>query len=342
MRFSILIPVYNVEQYLDECLQSVLRQSFSDFEVVIVDDGSTDGSGLICDTVAEQDKRVRVVHQRNKGLLLARRAAIDIASGEYLVCVDSDDSLRHDALEVLDEAIRRTDADIICFQATRQPGFRVPYLDFGQLANDVCTVGDGGMWRVRRMLSCSHMLNQMWSKAFRLRIADAGADYSAYEGLQYGEDLFQTCPLFDRASTVAFIDEILYYYRMNMDSISHTASPSRLSDIKVARGRLAEFAERWDPSFVPLVHANDCVEFLVYAIKVVLSGEGDGSTLRRLSFDPFLREALFDADFSFVSRWKVPLIHMIARGDERVFRVAVHLIFGPLRIIAPQRVVHYL
>ena len=341
-RFSVLVPVYNVEEYLPECLVSVLGQTFSDFEVVLVDDGSTDRSGALCDEAACRDDRVRVIHQRNRGLLLARRVAIDTARGEYLVCVDSDDALRLDALEVVDAALRRTDADLLCFQASRKRDFSVPFLDFGELAGTHCTTSDEGMARARRVFTSTHMLNQMWCKAFRHCTTDVGADYTAYEGLQYGEDLFQTCVLFDRARSVAFIDDVLYFYRQNMGSISHAVSPTRLENVKIVRGRLAAYAERWNPNLVPLVHANDCVEVLAYAIKLVLSGAGTDADLRRLSVDPFVVGAQKDADFSQVSRWKVPLIRLLARGDTRGFRVAVRLLFALLRTLAPQKAVHYL
>ncbi len=341
MRFSVLVPVYNVEPYLQECLDSILGQTFGDLEAVLVDDGSTDGSGAMCDAAAAGDGRVRVVHQRNKGLLLARRAAIDAARGEYLVCVDGDDALRPDALAVVDAAIRRTGADMVCFQASRERDLSVPCLDFGGLAGSVCSTSDESMGRARRALASTHMLNQMWCKAFRLCTTDAGADYSAYEGLQYGEDLFQTCVLFDRARSVAFIDDVLYYYRVNMGSISHATRPSRLADIKVVRGRLAEYAGRWDPALVPLVRANDCVEVLAYAIRLVLSGSGGDAELLGLSRDPFLTRALAEADFSLVSRWKVPAIRLLASGRTRAFRAYVRALFAVVRAVAPEKAVNY-
>lgn len=91
MQFSIVIPVYNVQQYLNACIQSVVSQSMRDFELIVVDDGSTDGSEKICDEWAEKDSRIRVVHQKNKGLADARNIGIDEARGEYLLFLDSDD-----------------------------------------------------------------------------------------------------------------------------------------------------------------------------------------------------------------------------------------------------------
>lgn len=98
---SIVVPVYNVEAFLDKCLASILNQTFSDFEVLLVDDGSTDGSGLLCETWGKADNRIKVFHKINGGLSDARNYALDRASGQYITCVDSDDYLDKDYLDKL-------------------------------------------------------------------------------------------------------------------------------------------------------------------------------------------------------------------------------------------------
>ena len=91
MLFSIVVPVYNVELYIDECMKSLLGQSFKKFEIILVDDGSTDSSGKKCDYYASLDSRVKVIHKRNEGLLLARRTGLKECQGEYILHCDSDD-----------------------------------------------------------------------------------------------------------------------------------------------------------------------------------------------------------------------------------------------------------
>ena len=98
--FSIIIPVYNVAPYLRECLDSVLAQTFTDWEAICVDDGSTDGSGVILDEYAAKDKRFRVIHQPNAGVSAARNMALDVAKGEWFLFLDGDDILREDSLEL--------------------------------------------------------------------------------------------------------------------------------------------------------------------------------------------------------------------------------------------------
>ena len=91
MLFSIIIPVYNVEKYLRECVDNLLEQDFHDFEVILVDDGATDSSGAICDEYAENSEKVKVIHQKNAGQAVARNAGTEIAQGEYVIYIDSDD-----------------------------------------------------------------------------------------------------------------------------------------------------------------------------------------------------------------------------------------------------------
>ena len=96
--FSIVIPVYNVEPFLEECLQSILNQTFSDYEVILVDDGSKDGSGMLCDRYAASDPRFQAYHKQNEGQLASRIYGMERASGLYILSPDSDDMLRMDAL----------------------------------------------------------------------------------------------------------------------------------------------------------------------------------------------------------------------------------------------------
>ena len=110
---SVIVPVYNVERYLNQCLDSIVGQSYRNLEILVVDDGSTDGSGEMCDRWAERDKRIRVIHQPNGGLSAARNAALDVMQGEMVTMVDSDDVLHPSAIKVMKEALGKSQASII-------------------------------------------------------------------------------------------------------------------------------------------------------------------------------------------------------------------------------------
>ena len=112
MKISVIVPIYNTEQYLSRCLDSIISQSFTDFELLLIDDGSTDGSGIICDSYADRDRRIRVFHKENGGVSSARNLGIDKAQGEWLYFVDSDDELLPGGLRTLVDNIS-DDVDVV-------------------------------------------------------------------------------------------------------------------------------------------------------------------------------------------------------------------------------------
>ena len=114
-RISVIIPVYNTEEYLAQCLDSVIGQSYSNIEVILVDDGSSDTSGRICDDYSWKDSRVRVVHQKNGGVSRARNAGIDLANGEFISFIDADDTIRSNHFHALYSLLEQSNSDIsIC------------------------------------------------------------------------------------------------------------------------------------------------------------------------------------------------------------------------------------
>ena len=115
MLISVIIPVYNAEKYINKCIESILSQIYSEFEVILVDDGSTDSSPQICDKYGKEDDRIKVIHKKNEGVSIARSTGVSIAKGDYLAFVDSDDWVEPDYFEKLLNIIRTTDVDMICF-----------------------------------------------------------------------------------------------------------------------------------------------------------------------------------------------------------------------------------
>ena len=115
MLISVIIPVFNVEMYLDDCLQSVLNQTYDDFEVILINDGSTDSSGDMCDKWARKDRRIKVIHQENKGPMLARCVAMNEASGDLLYFLDSDDYIDSNLFSDCIDTFKKYDIDIVVF-----------------------------------------------------------------------------------------------------------------------------------------------------------------------------------------------------------------------------------
>ena len=118
-RFSVVVPVYKAEKYLEKCITSVLTQSFDDIELILVDDGSPDSSGRICDSFAATDNRVKVIHQQNQGHITARMNGVKASTGEYILFLDSDDWFLPDAMQTANCAIERYDCDMLLYRLER-------------------------------------------------------------------------------------------------------------------------------------------------------------------------------------------------------------------------------
>lgn len=120
MKISVIVPIYNIENYVEKCITSIIEQEFSDIEIILVDDGSTDGSSLICDKFAEKDCRIKVIHKKNGGLVSARKAGVNIATGEYILNVDGDDWIEKDRIQGLVDQISIFPADMIYMSGYKQ------------------------------------------------------------------------------------------------------------------------------------------------------------------------------------------------------------------------------
>lgn len=222
VKISILTPVYNVEGYLVKCIESVLQQSYTDFEFIIVDDGSTDESGVICDKYADMDNRIQVYHKKNEGLLATRRFAFSKASGDFYFCLDSDDFLANNALEKLVGYIESTNCDCVVFNYAR-------YFD-GKIwpsngSSDQYSILDNKHDIFVRMLFNSKY-NAIWRKIFKASLLD-GRDYTNYYHIKMGEDLLQSLEIYENSNRIVIVPDILYYYNYNPNSITQTVTRTK-------------------------------------------------------------------------------------------------------------------
>lgn len=209
---SVIVPVYKVEKYLNECIDSILAQTFADFELILVDDGSPDNCPAMCDAAAQRDERVRVIHQKNKGLSGARNAGLDAAWGNWIAFVDSDDVIDKTYLEKLYCAGKQSGAEIVA-------------------CNLLFMQEDGSPCRYQEQPLCTEILSQdeaihrmrltpLIQATKRLHRRDILEGIHFPVGKHY-EDAFTTPEIFERVSTVACVEEKLYYYRQQPTSILH-------------------------------------------------------------------------------------------------------------------------
>lgn len=229
---SIIVPVYNAEDCLPSCIDSLRQQSYKHVEILLIDDGSTDRSAIICDRAAGQDRRIRVVHQKNGGIASAQNAGLDAAHGAYITFCDNDDLLAVNAVEVLVEALERTGADIS----------KGRWQQFGQSqsANILAlshTPRDPRRLTVfRHALACyqtvfcktlrllggpskeARYFNEAnWCKLYRARLWDS----VRFPVGSYAQDVAVTTALYSRTRRVADVDAVLYYWRQSGGSVTH-------------------------------------------------------------------------------------------------------------------------
>ena len=259
-RFSVVIPVYNVEKYLGYCLDSILGQTYQDFEIILVNDGSTDSSADICRQYQEENpEKIVLINQDNRGLLMARRVGFARTQGEIIVSVDSDDALRVDTLEILDKTFRKTQAQMVCYEATRDITFKKPDKDRGLFTGPGIFEGNNKK-KLYELICGTFFFNNIWSKAISRDVIGVHDDYSAYEGLSFGEDVCQVLPVLDRASRIAYVPEALYFYRLNTSSLVHVYRQKQFDDLVAVRDRVMSYAEQWgretgDNGLVPAARA---------------------------------------------------------------------------------------
>lgn len=225
MRFSILVPVYNAEAYLSACVDSVLSQTEQDFELVLVDDGSTDGCPALCDAYAQRyPSLIRVLHQPNAGLIAARRAGIRLAQGDTCLFLDADDALEPDTLATVRAAMERTGAQMVIFNyldVFEQAQRNIPAAAVFEDGRVFCGADKQALYAE---LIRGWRLNNLCTKAIDRALVQADAtDYTPYFGNPNTEDLLQTLDPITRAETVAYLSKPLYRYRRREDSISSLA-----------------------------------------------------------------------------------------------------------------------
>lgn len=247
---SICVPIYNDEEYLRSCLDSLLSQDYPNADIVLVDDGSTDSSGAICDEYAAAHRDVIVVdHQKNRGPLLARRRGFELAKGDYIMCVDSDDMLLPGAVSLVGRTIAQTCADVVQFRAARSVDLRGKR---ARLASDVeCVftpVEEKGSFLAKLCQSTDGSQNPMAFKAVRRSCVGADIDLSSFSGLTFAEDFLQTVIVYDRASTMAELGAEIYYYRPG-SGITRYYAPHMYADVCRALDFAEGYAGRWESEY---------------------------------------------------------------------------------------------
>ena len=240
---SIIIPVYNVRPYLAEALDSVLNQSYDNLEIIIIDDGSTDGSGELCDKYQKKDKRVRVIHQENRGISSTRNAGLEVMTGEVVAFLDSDDAYHPDYVRTMMTAMLRENADIVECKFTRHKTTGKMSLKGSEKKEPTAKPGRYGRVDALRALADGGISVNVWNKLYRkslwreIRFPDG----HVYEDNETAYRIIDLCSLF------YVLNQPLYQYRKRPGSITDTKSLDNINDLLLAYTQVVSFIEAHTP-----------------------------------------------------------------------------------------------
>lgn len=266
---SVVIPVYNVEKYICRCLDSVLKQTYHNVEIILINDGSTDNSGNICKDYQKKDARITLIHQDNQGLSVARNAGIDIAKGEYITFIDSDDCIAEDYLEQLVGALEDNNADIsICGNVRFQDDFqnKIPCKNFDGV---IISSGRDACKEIYTSKNKRAEYVVAWGKLYKRELFLE----ERYPVGRLHEDQFLTYRLFWTSSKVAEIGDCLYGYYQNANGIMGSPFSIRRYDEVIAHEEAIDFFEENEEYEIPeLIRVRKNNLLAEYSIKARCAG----------------------------------------------------------------------
>ena len=261
MLVSVIVPVYKVEQYLSNCIESILQQSFEDYELILVDDGSPDNCGKICDDFAQKDSRIIVIHQENKGLSAARNKAIEYARGEYLTFVDSDDFIFPHYLEILVNLCLKNDADMaVCgmIRCSVNDSLRNLAEDISKMNVEIFIDNKMEVFFTTKKINTT-----AWGKLYRRFIFDS----IRYPIGKYHEDIFVTYKTIHLSNKIVSCDYQGYIYRINeMSIVNEPFSMKKLHPIEACVERALFIEQNY-----PKQKKHALCEIVYYCNQIVLS-----------------------------------------------------------------------
>lgn len=234
---SLILPIYNVEKYLKECLESILNQSYKNYELIIVDDGSIDRSMAIVNEYRNKFKDIKILTQKNKGVSEARNLALENAEGEYILFVDSDDFLKCDMIEKLISTTMETDSDIVIsnyylyYDENKYEKFLKGMPLFKIYEN----------YEVIDMMLKYIIQGQLWNKLFKLSLLKE--NNFKFEKGRYIQDIFPVFKVINKANKISYIDEALYFYRQREGSTVNKKNKKLTEDYHHAMTSIIKYVE---------------------------------------------------------------------------------------------------
>lgn len=302
---TVVVPVYKVEQYLDECVNSILKQTYSNLEIFLVDDGSPDRCGEMCDEYAKKDSRISVIHQENKGLSGARNSAINVANGEYITFIDSDDWISSNMIECLYENLVKNGAEMCC---TSPESF---YEDGTCVAAK--HKSETLIYTKEQALDC-FLFNDYLTPCVcgKLYVKALWSNVRCPEGMLF-EDQFTTYKLIDQCNRVVYCTRPMYHYRKRIGSIGHSNFKEKTYDLYKAIHEEYEYINSKYGDKTPNIAVAKITWEIVFLNMMIVSGHEDRKVTKTVQ--KFARKHL-------AKIWKCPYISKIRKGQISLFALS--------------------
>lgn len=274
---SVIVPVYNVKDYLAECLDNIINQSYTDWEAILVDDGSTDHSGEICESYTKKDNRFRVIHQENQGLSAARNTGLAHMHGDYLTFLDSDDYLLPFALEHMLSLAKKHEADmVVCpFLRLEEDNRIYPYKNHSPINGTEVFVGNDKM---ASYIGMNKQTNTVCGKLYARELFQS----IRFPVGKITEDVFVTYQIIHEAKRIVINEEPQYVYRNRAGSIMTRVYSIQRYDILESRTLEATFISQYYPELHNKIHSKLCNAAVVLAIRTAWGNFSDPVADRKL------------------------------------------------------------
>ena len=262
---SIIVPIYKVEKYLKKCVESILAQSYSNLDIILVDDGSPDKCGKIIEEFRKEDKRIRTLHQNNGGLSDARNNGIKIANGKYVICIDSDDWIEKDMIEVLYNNIIKTNSDIsICEFIEEDDEGNI--LSNKKYNNEI--IEFNSKKALKSLIKQDTLTNHAWNKLYKKNL---------FEGIEYPkgqlmEDVSTTYKLFEKAKKIVYQNTELYHYIQRGTSILGNITEKRIADQEQAFFDRNKYLVKKYPEFKTIIELDNLYNIKTLYYLAIMGG----------------------------------------------------------------------
>lgn len=293
---SLIVPVYNVEKYLDKCLETITSQTYSNIEIILIDDGSTDLSGEKCDKWGQKDNRVRVIHKKNGGLSSARNAGIDIAKGKYISFIDSDDYIDTNMIETLLNIINNYKAEIAICNRYYVFENEKKYIRYDDKITDLVMNSENAIFELNNF---KYFDMSAWAKIYDKRL---------FEDIRFpvdklSEDYYIMYLLLDKATNIVYHSKPLYYYVQRVGSISKNKKIN--FDFIEAAYQQMKYVEQKYPKLETCVKAAYAsANMTVYNMVLKSKGKCNRSQIKQFQNEvrKYLNDILNYSEWSFIKK----------------------------------------